>query len=287
MTFRSPSGPFWGSRPGDGARLLLFGAPLDLTGSGLRGTAQGPIAIRQASHNIESYSPQLEGDLFEAGLADLGDVELDGLDLRTALAEIERTSAELLGRGVPIMLGGEHTATLAAFRAVRRAYPAAALLCLDAHLDMADELDGRTVAHGTWAARLGEEHGLEALTLLGVRSGGREEWRRARGCAWSSPDLAMPKRVRQALAGRPIYLSVDIDVLDPSAAPGTGCPEPGGPGSKELLHFLHSLAGLNLVGLDVMEVLPAVDPAGITATVAAKVVRELGVMIGSPLPLFK
>jgi agmatinase len=280
MSLRTPPAPFWGSGPADGARLLLFGVPLELTVSGNPGTANGPPAVRRASHNIESYSPNLKGDLFDAGLADLGDLDLAGLGLEAALVEVERTTAELLDRGLPIMIGGEHTATLAAFRAVKRRHPDAGLISLDAHLDLADELDGERLAHGTWGARVGDEWGLDCLTLLGVRSGTRDEWRRARDCAWWSPDLVLPDDLRARLAGRPVYLSVDIDVLDPAAAPGTGCPEPGGPDSRELFRFLYGLDGLHLVGLDVMEVLPDVDPAGITAAVAAKLIREAAILFG-------
>lgn len=272
--------PFWGSVPEHQGRLFLFGAPLELTVSGHAGTAAAPPAVRAASHNIESYSPILDGDLFDAGLADLGDLELARLDLEAALGAIERTTDDLLSRGVPIMVGGEHTGTLASFRAVKRRHPGAALISLDAHLDLADELDGKRLAHGTWAVRMGEEWGLDCLILLGVRSGTRDEWQRARACAHASSDLILPPDVRARLHDRPIYLSVDIDVLDPSTAPGTGVPEPGGPTSRDLFGFLYSLDGLNVVGLDVMEVLPAVDPAGITAAVAAKLIREAAIMLG-------
>ena len=275
-----PADPFWASGPAEGARFFLFGAPLDLTASGRPGTAGGPATVRQASHNIESYSPALDGDRFDARLCDLGDLELGGLGLEASLARIERATADLAERGIPIMVGGEHTATLAAFRALRRVHPDAALISLDAHLDLADELDGRRLTHGTWAARLGEEWDLGGLALLGVRSGTRDEWQRARSCAWVCPDLIVPDGLRSALAGRPIYLSVDIDVLDPAAAPGTGCPEPGGPDSRDLFRFLVSLEGMNLVGLDVMEVLPDVDPAAITAAVAAKLIREAAILVG-------
>ena len=282
-----PRDPFWGSVPAiadDRGRLLLFGAPLEYTVSGAAGTAAAPPAVRAASHNLESYSPVLDGDLFDAGLADLGDLDFAGLTLDAALAEIERTVEELLPRGIPIMVGGEHTGTLAAFRAVKRRHPDAALISLDAHLDLADELDGKRLAHGTWAARLGDEWGLDCLILLGVRSGTRAEWQRARTCAHATPDLALPPDLRARLRGRPVYLSVDIDVVDPAAAPGTGVPEPGGPDSRDLLRFLYSLEGLNLVGLDLMEVLPGVDPAGITVALAAKLIREAGILLGANRP---
>jgi agmatinase len=270
-----PEARFWGSGDEQGARFFLFGAPLDLTGSGRLGTGQAPPAVRRASHNIESYSPRQHADLFEAGLADLGDLQLDGLPMEAALAEIERQTARVLARGVPIVVGGEHTIALAVGRAVKQRYPDALIISLDAHLDLADELNDLKLAHGTWACRLGEElGGYQDFIMLGMRSGTRDEWQRSLGCRWVSPDVILPDHLRTVVADRPIYLSVDIDVLDPSAAPGTGTPEPPGISSRELFSFLYSLAGLNLVALDVNEILPEVDPAGITAITGAKLIRE-------------
>jgi agmatinase len=291
-----PEARFWGSGEAEGARFCLFGAPLDLTGSGRLGTGEAPPAVRRASHNIESYSPKLDGDLFEAGLTDLGDLDLAGLPMEAALAEIERQTAEVLarpptpqpppppagegGQVVPIVVGGEHTIALAIGRAVRRRYPDAVIISLDAHLDLADELDGRKVAHGTWACRLGEElGGWSDFVLLGMRSGTRDEWQRSKACLWQSPAVTLPDSVRAIIGRRPVYLSVDIDVLDPSAAPGTGTPEPPGISSAALFGFLYSLAGLNVVALDVNEILPQVDPAGITAITGAKFIREAAILL--------
>jgi agmatinase len=305
---------FWGSGSEDAtgdARFCLFGAPLDLTGSGRLGTGKAPPAVRRASHNIESYSPKLDGDLFDAGLFDLGDLALDGLPMDEALTEIERQTAEVMSRrifpeparppvtrerlrqhqaaalrrgdsvhGFPIVVGGEHTIALAIGWAVKRQYPDAIIISLDAHLDLADELDGRKVAHGTWACRLGEQlGGFEDFIMLGMRSGTRDEWQRAKSCLWQSPDVVLPEHIRSALVNRPIYLSVDIDVLDPSAAPGTGTPEPPGISSATLFSFLYSLEGLNVVALDVNEILPEVDPAGITAITGAKLIREAAILL--------
>jgi agmatinase len=115
--------------------------------------------------------------------------------------------------------------------------------------------------------------------MLGMRSGTRDEWDRAKFCLWQSPDVVIPDELRAALADRPIYLSVDIDVLDPSAAPGTGTPEPPGISSTDLFRFLYSLEGLNVVALDVNEILPEVDPAGITAITGAKLIREAAILL--------
>ncbi len=289
-----PEDRFWGSGDADGGRFFLFGAPLDLTGSGRLGTGKAPPAVRRASHKIESYSPTLDGDLFEAGLCDLGDLDLDGLPMEAALAEIERQTAEVLarplppnplprarGRGnVPMVVGGEHTIALAIGRAVKRRHPDAVVVSLDAHLDLADELDGRRLAHGTWACRLGEElGGWSDFVLMGMRSGTRDEWQCSKACLWQSPAVTLPDHVRAAIGTRPVYLSLDIDVLDPSAAPGTGTPEPPGISSAALFEFLYSLADLNVVALDVNEILPEVDPAGITAITGAKFIREAAILL--------
>ena len=127
------------------------------------------------------------------------------------------------------MVGGEHTIALAIGRAVKKQYPDAIIISLDAHLDLADELDGRKVAHGTWACRLGEElGGYGDFVMLGMRSGTRDEWQRSKGCLLAVARRGAARRSAGQIADRPIYLSVDIDVLDPSAAPGTGTPEPPG-----------------------------------------------------------
>jgi len=184
---------------------------------------------------------------------------------------------------VPIVVGGEHTIALAIGRAVKERHADAAIISLDAHLDLADELEGRKVAHGTWACRLGGElGGLGDFVLLGMRSGTRDEWQRSKGCLWQSPDVVLPDELRARIVDRPIHLSVDIDVLDPSAAPGTGTPEPPGISSAELFRFLYSLEGLNVVALDVNEILPEVDPAGITIITGAKLIREATILLSRP-----
>ena len=184
---------------------------------------------------------------------------------------------------MPIVVGGEHTIALAVGRAVKRWYPDAVIISLDAHLDLADELDGNKIAHGTWACRLGEElGGWSDFVLLGMRSGTRDEWRRSKACLWQSSEVALTDEVREVIGSRPVYLSVDIDVLDPSAAPGTGTPEPPGISSTALFDFLYSLAGLNVVALDVNEILPEVDPAGITALTGAKLIREAAILFSRP-----
>lgn len=235
------------------------------------------------SDALETYSPTLDKDLEDVLLLDLGDVPLDDVPMAPALERIEQAMAHAARVAkLGIMLGGEHTASLAGFRGVAQAYPDAAIIQLDAHLDLRDQYDGVQVMHATWLNVVGEEYGFDRIVQLGLRSGERAEWRRSRErTAWSSTELVLPPHVRRQLESRPVYVSVDIDVLDPAHAPGTGCPEPGGATFKELASFLYGLSGLNVVGLDVMEVAPNLEASNITAAAGAKIVREATLLFGT------
>jgi agmatinase len=251
----------------------IFGAPLDPTESFRSGAAEGPAAVREFSESLETYSPAIDADLEDLTLLDLGDVVardlVSGLE---AVAAAMEQSVSLARLGV--MVGGEHTMTLGAYRGARRVHEDAGLLVLDAHLDLRDEWEGQAVTHASWVSRAGEDAGLESIVQLGVRSGARDEWPRARATRWSGRSLELPAEVRDWLADRPVYLSIDIDVLDPAHAPGTGCPEPGGVSFRELEDCVHGLADLSVFALDVVEVSPRLDPSGATAVSAAKLIRE-------------
>lgn len=257
--------------------VALFGAPLDATQSFRFGAADGPRAVRELSASLETYSPALDRDLEDLTFCDLGDLVLEGLPLPAALEAIEHATARAGSVGGRVlMVGGEHTVTLAAYRATKRLHPDAALLQLDAHLDLRKEYDGQPVTHASWVYHAGLEHGFEGILQLGARSGAREEWPRStERCRLSSRGLALPEELHAELRERPLYLTIDIDVLDPGAAPGTGCPEPGGATFVEVERFVHSLAGARIVAADVVEVFPRLDPSGATAAAAAKLLREM------------
>jgi agmatinase len=181
-----------------------------------------------------------------------------------------------------VMLGGEHTASLGGFRGLKRVYPEAVILQVDAHLDMRPDYEGEAFTHATWLNHVGQEYGFVSIHQVGLRSGDRREWNTARrDTAWSTTDLTLPGSIRAQIGEKPLYVSIDIDVLDPAHAPGTGCPEPGGVTFRELAAFLYSLEGLKVVALDVMEVSPNHDSANITAAAAAKLVREAILLFGS------
>jgi agmatinase len=265
---------FLGASTAPDPRAILIGAPLDLTESFKFGTQAAPTRIRAVSDVLETYSPLLGRDLGDVPFADWGDVPCD-TTMEAALQAIAHRVGEAASKAFPIMLGGEHTASLGAIRAVQNLYPELAVIQLDAHLDLRDSYDGEALSHATVMRRVADEIGLDRIVQLGVRSGTREEFVLARSCLASRLDLRLPESARDALAERPIYVTIDIDVLDPAAAPGTGCPEPGGASFTEVQALVHSLGSLRVVAADVMEVLPAADVNDVTSVAAAKLVREL------------
>jgi agmatinase len=234
------------------------------------------------SDSLESYSPSLDRDLADLVVRDLGDLDLNELGVEGAIAAIASAAAYASAAAqLVVMLGGEHTASLGGFRGVKRVYPNAVIIQADAHLDMRPQYEGQALTHATWLHHVGRDFGFEVIHQVGLRSGDRDEWQLARGStAWSSTELSLPHAVRDRIGRLPVYLSIDIDVLDPAHAPGTGCPEPGGVTFRELAGFLHALEGMHVVGMDVMEVSPSLDPANITAAAAAKLVREAILLFG-------
>jgi agmatinase len=263
-------------------RASVIGLPLDLTESFRPGTALGPRRIREVAESLEDYSPVLDADLSDRLIDDLGDVDLSGLSLAQSLERIESTISDQVGRSFVLVYGGEHTATLPVIRAASKRYPDLMIVHFDAHLDIRQDYDGEPVTHATWANVVGEEIGFDRIVQLGVRSGTRDEHRRARGCRHSGSSLDIPAEVLADLHAHPLYVTIDIDVLDPSAAPGTGCPEPGGPSFRELISALYALRDCQVVGADVMEILPACDVGDVTSVTAAKIGREMLCMWVAP-----
>ena len=264
---------FLGARPPGAVPpggLALYGIPYDATASFRRGSRFGPDAIRWASDSIEAYSPALDRGLDAVAFVDGGNLAVYGLKPQSMVRAIRRQ----LPPCVPFVLGGEHTVTLGAVQALTPRHPDLAVIQWDAHTDLRDEYEGRRIAHATVMRRLLD--GGVPLAQLGIRAGTREEFdlARARSLCCDS-GVAVPRDVLDRLAGRPLYLTVDIDVLDPGEAPGTGNPEPMGAHYRELLGALRSLASHRIVGMDVVEVAPPCDPSGRTAVIAASLVRDM------------
>jgi agmatinase len=270
--------------------VAVVGVPFDSAVTYRPGARFGPSAVRQGSRLLRPYHPGLDVQPFAAQqVADAGDIACNPFDILEAIRQIEAGADALLSaNGHFVAIGGDHTIALPLLRAVRRRFGPVALLHFDAHLDTWDTYFGAAYTHGT-PFRRGFEEGLllpERSIHVGIR-----------GPLYSPQDLAddagfgfrivsamdletlgvegVVERVLARVAGAPLYVSIDIDVLDPAAAPGTGTPEAGGLTSRELLGILRGLRGQRLVSADVVEVAPAFDHAEVTAIAAAHVVYEL------------
>lgn len=268
---------FLGAGPRETARWVLYGAPLDATVSFRPGSRFGPSAIRAASPVLEEWSPTLGVGFQDRPFCDLGDLEFSPGDVDGALAAIGATTAGIAAEGRrPLLLGGEHLVTWPAVAEMAKRHPGLRVLQFDAHADLRVDYMGRAASHATVMRRVAEVIGPDRCYQVGIRSGTVEEWAYATGSTRFAPGAVdLPDAWRAELAQGPVYVTVDIDFCDPAHAPGTGTPEPGGATARELLQAIDGLAGLPLVGADVVEVAPAYDPGGATAVLAAKVVREL------------
>ncbi len=270
-------GRFLGSRDRpDDAQVILLGVPLDLTSSLRMGTREGPQQIREASPGLEEFSMALRRDLREVAFYDQGDLELSPGDLSGSLKRIGAAGAEILGaRKRFFALGGEHLITLPLVEVLLAHHPDLILVHFDAHADLADTYAGERLTHATVMRRLAELLGPGRLIQCGIRSATAEELQFATGhtrILEGGPEALTS--VRPLLEGRPVYVSVDIDVMDPAFAPGVSTPEAGGWSSRDIFEALALLDGLRVVGMDLVEVCPPYDPSGVTSFLAAKIVRE-------------
>ncbi|MEW6574245.1 MAG: agmatinase [Bacillota bacterium] len=260
------------------ARVVLIGAGLDTTGCFRPGAREGPRAIRYFSQCLEEYSLRLERDIREAGFYDLGDLDLPFGDVETALSRIQQAADRVLSDGkTPVFLGGEHLITLPVVTAVHSRFPDLVVLHFDAHADLRDQYLGVRLSHATVIRRVAELLGQRRVYQFGIRSADKEELRFAEENTrlhlyGAGEPLAA---VYDELLVRPVYVTLDIDVVDPAYAPGVGTPEPGGIGPAELIEAVYRFQGLNLVGFDVVEVNPVYDPGGLAPLLAAKVIREI------------
>lgn len=265
------------------SKLVLVGAPMDFTVSFRPGSRSGPQAIRHASPGLEEHSVYSGKDLRDASFYDAGDLLLPLGNAQRSLVVIEQAADTILrDRKFPLLLGGEHLVSLGALRAAARYHPGLAVVHLDAHADLRTDYLGETHSHAAVMYHANRELGLE-LYQFGIRSATAEELTFAKQHTHFYPFHVLDplRSALKELRGRPVYISLDIDVVDPAFAPGTGTPEPGGITSAELLAAVSVLSELQLVGMDLVEVSPVYDPAGITAMLAAKVVREVILAVAS------
>ena len=261
------------------ARVVLFGAPYDSTTSFRPGTRFGPAAIRSESFGIETYSPLQDRDLEEFPFYDGGDLELPFGAPDRALEMIEARAEEILAAGkIPFLLGGEHLVTLGAVRAVAKRYPGLRIIHFDAHADLREDYLGVRLSHACVMRRCHDLLGDGRIFQFGIRSGTREEFAFMRdGHVVTEPfsDATLPQVVESIPPDAPVYLTVDMDVLDPSAFPGTGTPEAGGFNYRQLVSDVVRICGqLNVVGLDNVELSPSLDSTGRSTALACTFLRE-------------
>lgn len=261
------------------ARIVLYGAPFDSTTSFRPGARFGPAAMRHESFGLETYSPYQDADLTDCKVFDSGDMELCFGSSEAALADIEARAEEILADGkLPLLLGGEHLVTLGAVRAAVKKYPDLHIIHFDAHADLRDDYLGAKLSHACVIRRCHELVGDGRIHQFCIRSGEREEFAFAREHTRMQKFSfdGLEETVAQLKAnGTPVYFTIDLDCLDPSAFAGTGTPEAGGVSFVQLLQALRTVAGANVIGADVNELAPMLDASGVSTATACKVLREL------------
>jgi agmatinase len=260
------------------SKAVLFGAPFDGTTSFKPGARFAPPAMRQDSWAIESYSPYFESDLEDLKLFDYGDLELPFGDKKNALRMIQEHVQEIIDANkIPIMIGGEHLVSLAPVKALSKKYDDLHVIHFDAHTDLREDYLGEALSHATVIRRIYDQLGDGKINQFCIRSGLKEEFE------WAKKHTHLEKFTYNTLAScvkrlkdKPVYITIDLDVLDPSVFPGTGTPEPGGINFHDMMNITKELSKLNnVVGMDVVELSPKYDASGVSTAVACKTLREL------------
>lgn len=268
----------------------FVGVPLDIGTSNRPGTRLGPRQIRDESRMLRPYNMATRAAPFDSiQVADIGDVPINTFDLKKSVDIIQGFHRDVLAQGcIPLTLGGDHTLTLPILRAMAAQHGAVGLIHVDAHADTSDHMFGETIAHGTPFRRAIEE-GLvtpERMVQIGLRGTGYTaedfDWARDQGCrvvpaeeCWHRSLTPLMNEVRGQLGDGPVYITFDIDSLDPAYAPGTGTAEVAGLTAPQALEIVRGCRGLEIVGGDLVEVAPPYDPSGNTAVLGANILYEM------------
>jgi agmatinase len=261
------------------SKIIVYGIPFEGRVNLRKGADAGPRDLRVASDSIETYSPWVQRDLEDLPIADIGDCEMpDGASPREQLDAARDDIASWWRPGlIPFMLGGDHTATVAVMEAIAPSFPELRVLQLDAHPDLREEFLGERYNYASAMARVMDTIPKERMYQVGMRTGAREEYGRTHANFYSvlaGHPVEIVRRLLPDLRRHPLYVTIDVDVLDPSEAPGTGSPEPGGLRMPELLEIVRMLADCRVIGGDLVEVAHAWDSSGRTGIAAAWVIRE-------------
>lgn len=260
------------------SKIVLFGAPFDSTSSFRPGSRFAPSSIRTDSIGMELYSPYLDKSLEDINVFDGGDLILPFGDARKAVDRIEKYVTQVVkDNKTPVMLGGEHLVTLGAVRGVFKKYSDLHVIHFDAHTDLRDEFFDEKLSHATVIRRVWDIVGDNKIFQFGIRSGEKEEFE------WAKKHSTLSKfnfdgleEAIEKVKGKPVYFTLDLDILDPAYFWGTGTPEPGGVTFLELLAAMGKVAqGCQIVGCDINELSPPYDASGASTAVACKLLREL------------
>ncbi len=261
----------------DESNIVIFGAPFDNTTSFRPGTRFASKVMRQESDGLETYSPYQDKDLEDINIFDGGDLDIPFGNVQLAMEMIYDYTKEVIKNDKkPLMIGGEHLVTYGTVKALSEKYDDLHILHFDAHADLREDYMGQELSHATVIRHCCNMVGSKNVYQLGIRSGTREEFQFAKEntniCRF---DLSAIDDYVKKLKGKNVYLTIDLDVLDPSIFPGTGTPEAGGVTFKELIEALLKLKNINIVGADVNELSPSYDNSGVSTAVACKVLREV------------
>jgi agmatinase len=261
----------------DESRIIILGCPFDGTASFRPGARFGPSAIRKASWGIETYSPYFDRDLTQLKVHDIGDLELPLGEKKLALDLIRKALRKILSeKKFPVLLGGDHLITLPILEESLRIHPHLHLLQIDAHMDLRENYLGETFSHSTVMRRAIDRMGKGRLFQIGIRSGTEEEFKLARKMkSIVSFDRGSLRSMVKRLRNQPVYVTLDLDVIDPSLLPGVGTPEPGGLTFQTFISILKELQPLHVVGFDIVELTPDYDPTQISSLTASVILKEM------------
>jgi agmatinase len=261
----------------ESSKGVILGCPYDGSASFRPGARFGPFAIRRASWGIETFSPYFQRDLTQCSIHDMGDLELPLGEKTISLGLIRKALGQILSqKKFPILLGGDHLITLPIVEELSRRHPNLHLVQIDAHADLREDYLGEALSHSTVMRKVVDHLGEGRLFQIGIRSGTGEEFRLAR--KWKSIVPIDPRALRamvKRLKNQPVYITLDLDVMDPGFLPGVGTPEPGGLTFQEFISLLKKLQALHVIGFDVVELTPDYDPTQISAVTASVILREM------------
>jgi agmatinase len=256
---------------------VILGCPYDGSASFRPGARFGPSAIRRASWGIETFSPYFQRDLTQCSIHDMGDLELPLGEKKTSLGLIRNGLSKILSeKKFPILLGGDHLITLPIIEEILPIYPPLHLLQIDAHTDLREDYLEESLSHSTVMRKVVDHLGGRRLSQIGVRSGTEEEFRLARKMkSIVSLDPSSLSSMIKRLRNKPVYITLDLDVFDPSLLPGVGTPEPGGLTFQEFIFLLKKLQALHVIGFDIVELTPDYDPTQVSSITASVILREM------------